>query len=1367
MFMREVLSRLTNPQLREFCAAKNVPTTGRKNTLIRRLINVSEISRDETLHSARDEIEVVTSTPIPKQPEEKSDAEMSSSEDENASSRGGVRVPQFTFNDIGDSLEKFSGERTDRDIRDWLEEFENTSENFGWTEAHKYVYGRRLLKGTAKLFVNSSSGLNDWATLKSALEEEFSDKVSSAEIHELLRNRKKKSDESFLQYVYHMQNIAKRGRIEEEAVCEYVANGVNDIPVNKVCLYGAKNIADLKDRIKQYEKMKSQMRESSNRATKNTTTHDREKEKREPKSGAKDSTNTASAGDSVRCYNCGNRGHYANDCDTKARGPKCFGCGEHGHRAKDCEREKKKAEVNALSEGMPVCEIQVDGFALRTLFDTGSRYNLLCESVYVKIGKPLLHRTTMSFSGFGAAKTSACGTVEIDVGVGADKFPTMLFYVVPPGCMKYDAILGMSALEYMDVEVNEKGVNIKKKVNEADAAEESEIMQILNTCERESIDVDPPYVEVIKEIIENYNPKSEVHSRVETKIILTDDEPVHSAPRRFAPKEKKVLEETIDEWLKTGIVRESVSEYASPVTLAPKKNGSLRVCVDYRQLNRKMVKDCFPMRNIEDQIDKLKNAKVFTTLDLKNSFFHVPVEASSQKYTSFVTHMGQYEFLKTPFGLCNSPASFSRFVADVFRELIKSGVLIIYVDDAIIATDTPEENIAILRQVLKVASENGLQFNWEKSQFLKSEVEYLGYLISEGKYRLSPEKIRAVKNFRVPVNEKELQRFLGLTSYFRKFVPGYALIARPLTDLLKKDVPFVFGEKQSGSFEQLKGCLVSDPVLKIYDAAAETEVHTDASKEGYGAVLLQRDCDGKFHPVYYMSQKTKSAEKNYSAYHLEVLAVVNAVERFRVYLLGIPFKIVTDCAAFQHTLKGKHLSPRVARWALLLEEYTYTVEHRPGIRMQHVDALSRAPVMVTTGDPLVELIKTAQGRDERLRVICELLKTQPFEDYIVTSDMLMKIVDGREVVVVPAELQSEIIRRAHESGHFGAKKLEDIIKRDYYIPQLGAKIKRQIECCVKCILAERKRGKTEGLLSPIPKGDVPFDTYHVDHVGPMDATEKLYKYLFVVVDGFTKYVWIYPTKTTNAAEVIQRLRQQSELFGNPRRIVSDKGSAFTSHDFKEYCAEQNVEHIEITTGVPRGNGQVERVNQVILAMLTKLSVDDKTKWYKHVGNIQRWINGSVHQSTSVTPFEALFGVQIRHEGDIRLGEMLEEIKVAQFDDQRCEIRMKARAAIEKAQEEQRKAYNLRAKPATDYRPGDVVAIKRTQFGPGKKYASEYLGPYKVVTVKANNRYDVEKVSGEGPKRTSTAACHMKRYRVWSPDPSQDDRDVRQRETDDE
>lgn len=1358
MSTRDNLQNLTVKALRDLCEVNDLPSSGKKVVLIQRLLDCEE--RNALYRSAIDnEEDLVRSTPgqRKKKPLDRDDMESS---DEEEIPRSTYR---FTFNDIGDSLEKFSGENTDRGIDEWLVDFEKSCDNFGWNDVRKFVYGRRLLKGTAKLFVQSSSGLNDWESLKNALKNEFEDKVSSAEIHELLRNRKKKSDETILQYIYHLKNIAKRGNIEEEALCEYVARGVSDDPVNKMCLYGARTLAELKERVKQYEKVKSQLRD----AAKGTSTRTGAKSEREKKSVPKRETSTDKC-DDVRCYNCGGRGHYANDCEKKSSGPKCFVCSEFGHRAKDCKKNKKaEPDVNTITEErMPIVEIRVAQAKLRALFDTGSRYNVMCESVYQKIGGPQIVVSSMTFSGFGAAKTRARGTIAVDVDIGSGEYVNMTFYVVPPGCMSYDAILGMEALDHLDVEVNRKGVVIKRKKEEIESDECDLLMVLEGEKNCIAIDVAPKYAAEVNAAITSYKPNCHVKSRVQTKIILTDDVPVNITPRRFAPKEKQILEKTIEEWLKAGIIKESASEYASPVTLAPKKNGSMRVCVDYRQLNRKILKDCFPMRNIEDQIDSLKSSKVFTVLDLKNSFFHVPVEKSSQKYTSFVTHMGQYEFVMTPFGLSVSPASFSRFVADVFRDQIKRGIMKIYVDDVIIPSSTAEENLELLKEILVVAAENGIQFNWEKSQFLKDEVEYLGYVISNGGYKVSPAKIKAVSNYKEPCNAKELQRFLGLTSYFRKFIPGYALTARPLTSLLKKDSRFDFGETQRRSFEQLKERLVSDPVLKIYDPKAVTEVHTDASKEGYGAVLLQKGDDDRFHPIYYMSKQTTSGEKNYSAYLLEVLAVVRAVERFRVYLLGIPFKIVTDCVAFKHTVKAKKLNATVAKWVIALDEYQYQVDHRAGDRMKHVDALSRAPVMMTVGDPLVEMIKNAQRRDERLQAILELVKTKEFDDYFVSGDILMKIVDGREVTAVPAELQTEIIRQAHENGHFGVRKLEQIIKRDYHIPQLTAKIKRQIECCVKCILAERKRGKTEGLLSPIAKGEVPFDTYHVDHLGPMDATEKQYKYLYVVVDAFTKYVWIYPTKTTNAQEVIHRMQLQSELFGNPRRIISDRGAAFTSSDFKEYCALQNIEQIEITTGVPRGNGQVERVNQVILAMLTKLSVEDKTKWYKHVGNIQRWINSSFHQSTSVSPFESMFGVQMRHEGDIRLGELLDEIKLAQFDDQRRDIRARARESIEKAQEGQRRSYNLRAKQAPSYKEGDVVAIKRTQFGPGKKYAAEYLGPYKITKVKGNDRYDVEKVSGEGPRKTTTAASNMKQYRVWSPEPSQDDRVVRDSDTDD-
>lgn len=184
----------------------------------------------------------------------------------------------------------------------------------------------------------------------------------------------------------------------------------------------------------------------------------------------------------------------------------------------------------------------------------------------------------------------------------------------------------------------------------------------------------------------------------------------------------------------------------------------------------------------------------------------------------------------------------------------------------------------------------------------------------------------------------------------------------------------------------------------------------------------------------------------------------------------------------------------------------------------------------------------------------------------------------------------------------------EAIQKEYYIPRLKEKLEQYVECCVPCVLAERKKGKKEGLLKPIPKGDAPLNTYHMDHLGPIISTAKLYKYLLVVVDEFSKFVWIYPTKTTNTKEVLDRLISMQQIFGNPQRIVTDKGTAFTSSQFNDYCKEENIEHVTITTGVPRGNGQAERINKIIIPTLTKLSLDNPSRWYRHVPKLQRCIN---------------------------------------------------------------------------------------------------------------------------------------------------------------
>lgn len=543
-------------------------------------------------------------------------------------------------------------------------------------------------------------------------------------------------------------------------------------------------------------------------------------------------------------------------------------------------------------------------------------------------------------------------------------------------------------------------------------------------------------------------------------------------------------------------------------------------------------------------------------------------------------------------------------------------------------------------------------------------------------------------------------------------------------------------------------------MLSLYRVGADTELHTDASMYGYGAILLRRDSEDQLlHLVYFASGKTTPAEEKYTSYELEVLAIIKALKRFRVYLFGIPFKIVTNCRAFTLTMSKRDLCVRVARWALLLEEFQYTIEHRPGRSMVHVDALSRNPLPACLTideceDGLTARLKKAQREDENIKKKLDEVQGGQLDGYIVRGGLLYKNVDSEIRLVVPKTMQLQIIRRAHERGHFAVGKTETLVKNDYWIPGLRPKVEKIVQNCISCILAERRQGKQECFLKPIEKGSVPLDTFHIDHLGPLPSTKKSYVHIFAVIDAFSKFVWLYTTKSTTAAEVIERLRKQSIVFGNPRRIISDRGSAFTSKEFEEYCRTEGIEHSLITTGIPRGNGQVERLNRTLIPLLTKLSAPKPHEWYKNVDVAQQCLNTTTQRSIGMTPFRLLFGIhpRIRENPDIR--ELLERELITSFENDREELRDQAKKSIERVQRENKKNYDAKRKEAFPYREGDLVAIRRTQHGPGLKFAHKYLGPYEIIKVLHNDRYVVRKIGErEGPIQTSSSADPMKPWIV--------------------
>lgn len=340
--------------------------------------------------------------------------------------------------------------------------------------------------------------------------------------------------------------------------------------------------------------------------------------------------------------------------------------------------------------------------------------------------------------------------------------------------------------------------------------------------------------------------------------------------------------------------------------------------MDLRPLNDRVLKQKYPFPLIEDCLAKLSNKSVFTLLDLKDGFHQIDVHPDHTKYFSFATPDGQFEFVKLPFGYCEAPAEFQRRIVQILQPLIRQDKVIVYIDDILIPSESVQENLQTLKEVLLLLKQYNFELNLTKCLFLKTSIEYLGYTLSPSKISISDRHIEAVRNFSQPKNVHQIQRFLGLTNYFRKFIKNYAFKAKPLSNLLRKSIKFKFDDSCINAFENLKKELTAYPVLRLYTPHAETELHTDASSQALAGILLQKQPEGIWAPIAFFSQATNKADESYHSFELEMLAVVKAMERFHIYLYGLNFTVVTDCHALTYALNKANLNPRIARWTLRL-----------------------------------------------------------------------------------------------------------------------------------------------------------------------------------------------------------------------------------------------------------------------------------------------------------------------------------------------------------------------------------------------------------------------------------------------------------------
>ena len=430
-----------------------------------------------------------------------------------------------------------------------------------------------------------------------------------------------------------------------------------------------------------------------------------------------------------------------------------------------------------------------------------------------------------------------------------------------------------------------------------------------------------------------------------------DAKPIRCQPHRAGPQARAEIKKQVTAMKEAGVIQDSQSEWASPVVLAPKKDGSLRFCVDYRRLNSLTIRDSYPLPRMEDCIDSLGDAKYFTTLDCNAGYWQIPVAPGDRGKTAFVCHEGCFEYCRMPFGLTNAPATFQRAI-DMVLGQYRWKTCLVYLDDIIVFSQTAEEHIRHVEEVLTTLQDAGFSLKLRKCEFFAETVDYLGHVIRPGRLQVAQQKIEAVKGFKMPTTQTELRSFLGLCNVYRRFVPNFARAAAPLNDLLKKGQAFELpplDEKQRKAFDSLKQALIEPPILRLPQSDLEYSVDTDACNHQVGCALLQTHEDGTRHPIGFWSRSLTPAEKKYSVGEKECLAIVWALQILRLYLERKHFRLYTDHQALKWILSGSDAgSGRLARWRLRLLEFDFTIEYKKGAKNTIADAISRLPTFGET-----------------------------------------------------------------------------------------------------------------------------------------------------------------------------------------------------------------------------------------------------------------------------------------------------------------------------------------------------------------------------------------------------------------------------------
>jgi len=780
---------------------------------------------------------------------------------------------------------------------------------------------------------------------------------------------------------------------------------------------------------------------------------------------------------------------------------------------------------------------------------------------------------------------------------------------------------------------------------------------------------------------------------IEHDIILKNQIPIALKPYPYPQAKQSIIDTMVQDMEQQGLVEQSTSPWAAPVVLAKKKDGSPRLCIDYRRLNDITESDAYPMPDLNTLIRQMRGAKVFSVIDLKSGYWQVPLNQNARKYTAFRTRRGLYQFRVLPFGLKNSPMTFVRLMNEVLRGYLDEFVRV-YLDDIVVFSNTTDEHQCHLDKVLERLQRHGLTCNTEKCRFGATEISFLGHLVTSEGIDKQPEKLEGIINYPTPTKVRDLRKFLGVCNWYSQFVDNYADTIAPLTDRLKQGTKWSWTEIEQTAFNKIKRALYDSPKLSTPDYGKPFCLQTDASEIGAGAVLFQRgDRPDERRIIAYASKKFSDTQTRYAAVERECLAIIWATDKFRPYLEARRFDLYTDNSALTWLHRAKNTNSKLTRWALQLANLDYQTTHVPGVLNEAPDLLSRhpapgppvdeehleerlvgtptpppitSPLTTTTSAPADNLFATTdpdqatnghtithamlaawQANDPDTRdIVGDVTPDNPAQTTRSTTDKrkrytftdgLLRINLGEHTpVVVPNDKAQNVIWTYHDhvlANHPGWKETYRAVKQRFFWKGQKNDVRLYVKSCHICACTKPLNARADDpMTTRIPRH--PWEVISIDLMGPYPRTSRGKQYLLVATDLFSRWTEAYPLGTATTKTITETLeREFFSRFGYPRVCLSDNGPQFVANDMRKAIERWGAEGWTTPVYHPRAN-PVERRNQEIKKGLRALLVGGShNTWDTKLAPILFSIRNRRNDQTGYPPSVLVLGREGKRPGD--------------------------------------------------------------------------------------------------------------------------------------